>query len=167
MQQTKKFLCVVSPVFVSRFASLEKNSTITERPLAKAWGCSSSLILPSSSIWKSVKKSKHENVSSATYKICDPLCEIGTFETIPHYEKGAKINFVSKMASRSTVLLKPFASKRCFLVCQQNLVVALYYGSKKNVEHLVGFPKATEKLKTVKFGSSIENVTILFNFVQL
>ena len=163
----KNFLCVLSPVFVSRFASLEKNSTITERPLAKAWGRSSSLILPSSSIWKSVTKSKHENVSSATYKTCNPLCEIVTFETISNFEKGAKIYFVSNMASRSTVLLKPFASKRYFLVCQQNLVVALYYGSRKNVENLVGFPKANQKLKTVKFEASIENVAILFNFVQL
>ena len=70
------------------------------------------------------------------------------------------------MASRSTVLLKPFASKRCFLVCQQNLVVELYYGSTKDVENLVAFPKATVKLKTVKVEASIENVTILFNFVQ-
>ena len=105
-------------------------------------------------------------MSSVTY-ICDPLYENGTFETISNFEKGAKINFVSNMASRSTVLLKPLASKRCFLVCQQNLVVELYYGSRKDVENLVAFPKATVKLKTVKFEASNENVTILFNFVQV
>ena len=106
-------------------------------------------------------------MSSATYKICDPLCENGTFETISNFEKGAKINFVSNIASRSTVSLKPFASKRCFLVCQQNLVVELYYSSKMDLENLVGFPKATVKLQTIKCGSSIKNVTILLNFVQL
>ena len=146
---------------------MEKNSTITERPFAKALGCSSSLILPSSSIWKSVKKSKLENVSSATYKICDPLCENGTFETISNFEKQAKINFVSNMASRSTVSLKPFASKRCFLVCQQNLVFELYYGSRMYLVYLVAFPKATVMLQTVKGGSSIENLSISFNFFQL
>ena len=74
---------------------------------------------------------------------------------------------MSNMAFRSTVLLKPFASKRCFLVCQQNLVVELYYGSRKVMENLVAFPKATMKLKTVKDDASIEHVTILFNFVQV
>ena len=54
---------------------MQKISTVTERPFAKAWGITSSLILPRSSMWKSVKKSKHGNVSSATYKICDPLNE--------------------------------------------------------------------------------------------
>ena len=71
------------------------------------------------------------------------------------------------MAFRSTVLLKPFASKRCFVVCQQNLVFELYYGSRKVMESLVAFPKATMKLKTVKGGSSIENLSISFNFFQL
>ena len=146
---------------------MENNSTITERPFANAWGRSSSLILPSSSIWKSIKKSKPGNVSCATYKICDPLCENGTFETISNFEKGAKINFVSNMASRSTVSLKPFASKRCFLVCQQNLVVELYYGSTTDLENLVAFPKATMKLQTVKGGSSIENLMISFNLVKV
>ena len=98
--------------------------------------------------------------------ICDPLNENGTFETISNFEKGAKINFASNMVSRSTVLLKPFVSKRCFLVCQQNLVVELYYGSRKDVKNLVAFPIAIVKLKTVKFEALIENVTILFNFVQ-
>ena len=50
------------------------------------------------------------------------------------------------MASRSTVLLKPFASMQCFLVCQQNLVVELYYGSTTELENLVAFTKATMKL---------------------
>ena len=71
------------------------------------------------------------------------------------------------MAFRSTVLLKPFASKRCYLVCQQNLVVELYCGSRKDMENLVAFPKATVKLKTVKGGTSIENLSISFNFFQL
>ena len=58
---------------------MEKISTITEQPFAKAWGRSSSLILPRSSMWKSVKKSKHRNVSSATYNIYDPLYENRTY----------------------------------------------------------------------------------------
>ena len=102
---------------------MQKNSTVTERPFAKAWGITSSLILPRSSMWKSVKKSKHGNVSSATYKICYPLYENRTYEAILNFEKGAKINFVSNMACRSTVSLKPFASKRCFKTCPLNLVV--------------------------------------------
>ena len=93
---------------------MQKISTVTERPLAKAFGISSSFILPRSSMWKSVKKSKHGNVSSATYKICDPLYENRTYEAILNFEKGAKINFMLNMASRSTVSFKPFASKRCF-----------------------------------------------------
>ena len=44
-------------------------STVTERPFAMAWGILSTLVLPRSSMWKSVKKSKHGNVSSATFKI--------------------------------------------------------------------------------------------------
>ena len=107
-----------------------------------------------------VKKSKHENVSSATYKICYPLCENGTFETVSNFEKGAKINFLSNMASLSTVSLKPFASKRCFLLCQQTLVVELYYGCTTDLENLVGFPMATMKLQTVKGGSSTKNLRI-------
>ena len=93
---------------------MQKISTVTERPFAKAWGILSTLILPCSSMWKSVKKSKHENVSSATFKICDRLYENRTYEAILNFEKGPKINFVSNMACRSTVSLKPFASKRCF-----------------------------------------------------
>ena len=54
------------------------------------------------------------------------------------------------MSSRSTVTLKPFASKRCFFVCQQNLVVELYYSSKTDLKNLVGFPKATVKLQTIE-----------------
>ena len=38
---------------------MQNISTVTERSFAKAWGISSTLILPRSSIWKSVKKSKH------------------------------------------------------------------------------------------------------------
>ena len=131
-----------------------------------AWGCSSLLMLRRSSKWTSVKK-KRGNVSRATYIICDPLYENVTFETISNFEKGAKINFMSNMSSRSTVSLKPFASKRYFLVCEQNFVVELYYSSKMDFENLVGFPKATVKLLTIKGGASIENVTISFNFVQL
>ena len=70
------------------------------------------------------------------------------------------------MASRSTVSLKPFTSKRCFLVCQQNLVVELYCGSITDMENLVYFSKATMKLQTFKCGSSIENLRISFNFVR-
>ena len=66
------------------------------------------------------------------------------------------------MASRSTVTLKLFASKRCFLVCQQNLVVELYYDSATDLENLVAFPMSTVKLQTVKCGSSIENLMISF-----
>ena len=66
------------------------------------------------------------------------------------------------MASRSTVSLKLFASKRCFLECQQNLVVELYYDSATDLENLVAFPKSTVKLQTVKGGSSIENLMISF-----
>ena len=137
---------------------MEKISSITEQPFTKAWGRSSSLILPRSSMWKSVKKSKPRNVSSATYNIYDPLYEYRTYEAISNFEKGVKICFVSNMASRSTVLLKLFASKRCFLVCQQNLVVELYYGFTTDLENLVAFPKATMKLQTVKGGSSIKNL---------
>ena len=93
---------------------MQKISTVTERPFAKAFGISSSIILPRSSLWKFVKKSQHGNVSSATYKICDPLYENGTYEAILNFEKGAKINFVSNMACHSTVSFKLFASKRCF-----------------------------------------------------
>ena len=38
---------------------MQNISTVTERSFAKAWGISSTLILPPSSMWKSVKKSKH------------------------------------------------------------------------------------------------------------
>ena len=69
------------------------------------------------------------------------------------------------MASRSTVSLKPFASKRCFLVCQQNLLVELYYDSATDLENFVAFPDSTMKLQAVKGGSSIENLRISFNFV--
>ena len=54
------------------------------------------------------------------------------------------------MACHSTVSLKPFASKRCFSVCQQNLVVQLYYGCRTPFENLVAFRMATMKLQTVK-----------------
>ena len=103
------------------------------------------------------QKSKRGIVSSAKYIICDPLYENRTYEAISNFEKGVKICFLSNMASRSTVLLKLFASKRCFLVCQQNLVVELYYGSTTDLENLVVLPKATMKLQTVKGGSSIKN----------
>ena len=146
---------------------MQKILTVTERPFAKSFGILSSLILPRSSMWKSVKKSKHGNVSSATYKICHPLYENWTYEAISNFDKGAKMNFMLNMASRSTVSLKPFASTRCFLVCQQNLWVELYNGSTTDLEYLVGFPKATVKLQTIKGGASIENVTISFNFVLL
>ena len=93
---------------------MQKNSTVTERPFTKAWGISSTLILPRSSMWKSVKQSKHGNESSATFKICDPLYENRTYEAIINLEKGPKINFVTNMACCLTVSLKPLASKRCF-----------------------------------------------------
>ena len=131
------------------------------------WGRSFSLIFASLVNMDVCQKTKHGNVSSATFTICDPLYKNRTYEAISNFEKGAKIYFLSNMASRSTVLLKPFASKRCFLVYQQNLVVELYRGSRKDMENLVAFPKATVKLKTVKGDASIENVTISFHFVQL
>ena len=81
---------------------------------------------------------KRGNVSSAIYIICDPLYENRTYEAI---SKGPKINFVSNMASRSTVSIKPFTSKRCFMVCQQNLVVELYFGSRADFENLVAFQR--------------------------
>ena len=84
-------------------------------------------------------------VTSVTYIICDPLHENGTFETISNFEKGAKIYFVSNMASRSTVSIKPFPSNRCSLVCQQNLVVEFYCGCRTDLENLVALPKATVK----------------------
>ena len=52
-----------------------------------------------------VCQKKHGNVSRATYIICDLLLENRTYEAISNFEKGAKINFVSNMASRSTVSL--------------------------------------------------------------
>ena len=131
-----------------------------------AWGCSSFLMLRRSSKWTSVSK-KPGNVSRATYIICDLLLEKRTYEAISNFEKGAKVSLVSNMSSRSTVSLKPFASKRCFLVCQQNLVIELYYSSKTDLEYLVGFPKATVNLQTIKGGALIEIGTISFNFVQL
>ena len=106
-------------------------------------------------------------MSRATYIICDPLLENRTYEAISNFEKGAKVSFVSNMSSRSTVSLEPFVSKRCFLICQQNLVVELYYSSKTDLDNLVGFPKATVKLQTIKGVASIEIGTISFNFVQI
>ena len=38
---------------------MQNISTVTERSFAKVCGISSILILPRSSMWKSVKKSKH------------------------------------------------------------------------------------------------------------
>ena len=93
---------------------MQKISTVNERPFPKAWGISSTLILPHSSMWKSVKKSKNGNVSCATFKICDQLYENRTNEAILNFVKGPKINFFSNMACRSTVSLKPFVSKRCY-----------------------------------------------------
>ena len=107
-----------------------------------AWGRLSNLILRRSSLWTSVKKQKRRNVTSAIYNIiiCDPLYEYRTYEAISNFEKRAKINFVSNMASRSPVSIKPFASKRCFLVCQQNLVVDLYFRSRTDLVNFVAFP---------------------------
>ena len=64
------------------------------------------------------------------------------------------------MASHSIVSIKPFASKRCFKECEQNLVVQLYYGRRTPFENLVAFGLATMKLQTVKCGSSIKNSRI-------
>ena len=86
----------------------------------------------------------------ATFKVCVQLFENRTYEAILNLEKGPKINIVSNMACHSTVSLKPFASKRCFLVCQQNLVVQLYYGCTTGFENLVAFLMATMKLQTLK-----------------
>ena len=105
------------------------------------------------------RTTKCGNVSRALYIISEPLDENGIYEAISNFEKGGKTNFVSSMASRSTVSLKLFASKRCFLVCQQNLVVKLYSDSATN---FVAIPKSTVKLQTVKCGSSIENLLISF-----
>ena len=90
-----------------------------------------------------------------------------TYEAISYFEKRAKIYFVSNIASRSTVSINPFASKRYFMVCQLNLASELYYGLITDLKNLVAFRKATVKLQTVKFEYSIENLTISFNFVQL
>ena len=38
---------------------MQNISTVTERSFAMAWGISSTLMLPRSSMWKSVNKSKH------------------------------------------------------------------------------------------------------------
>ena len=69
---------------------MQKNSTVTVRPFAMAWGILSTLILPRSSMWKSVKKPKHGNVSSEKFKICDPIYENRTYEAILNFEKGTK-----------------------------------------------------------------------------
>ena len=45
------------------------------------------------------KKSKHGNVSSKTYKICDLLYENRTYQAKSNFENGAKVNFVLNMAS--------------------------------------------------------------------
>ena len=75
------------------------------------------------------QKTKCGNVSSTTIILCDPLYKNRTYEGISNFEIGVKINFLPNMASRSTVSLKPFASKVCFMICQQNLVVDLDYDS--------------------------------------
>ena len=75
------------------------------------WGRSSSLMLHRSLIWTSVNKQNMEMCQSAAYIICDPLLENRTYEAKSNFEKGSKINFVSNMASRSTVSLQPFPSK--------------------------------------------------------
>ena len=62
------------------------------------------------------------------FLMTDPLYENRTYKAILNLEKGPKLNIVSNMACHSTVSLKPFASKRCFKECQQNLVVQFYYG---------------------------------------
>ena len=67
------------------------------------------------------------------------IMEYLTYKAISNFDKGAKIYFVSSMASRSTVSLKLFASKLCFLVCQQNLLVELNYDSATDFENLVAF----------------------------
>ena len=113
------------------------------------------------------QKTKRGNVPSAIYIICDPLYENRTNEAIPNFVNGAKINFVSNMAFRLTVSIKPFVFKRCFLVCQQNSVFELYYGYGTDLKNVVAFPLATVKFQAVKCGSSIENLTISFNFVQV
>ena len=128
MQLTKNFTLLRKSGFCIAGHKYGKISSITERPFAMAWGRSSSIILRRSSIWKSIKKSKRGNVSCATYKICDLLYDNRSYEAISNFEKGTKINFIPNIASRSTVSLKPFTSKRCFLVCLQNLVVELYCG---------------------------------------
>ena len=38
---------------------MQNISTVTERSFAKAWGISSTLIMPRSSMWKSVKNTNH------------------------------------------------------------------------------------------------------------
>ena len=91
-------------------------------------------------------------MSCATYIICDPLYENRTYKAISNFEKGAKVNFVSNMASRSTVSLKPFASKLCFLVCQQNLVVELYCGCTMDLDNLVAFQRRPLSCKQLKAG---------------
>ena len=88
---------------------MQNISTVTERSFAKVWGISSTLILHRSSMWKSVKNSKH--VRRLKYV---SLYENRTYEAILNLEKGPKMNIVSNMACHSTVSLKPFASKRCF-----------------------------------------------------
>ena len=88
---------------------MQNISTVTERSFAKSWGISSTLILPCSSMWKSVKKSKRVR----RFK-CDPLYENRTYEAILNLEKGPKLYIVSNTACHSTVSLKPFSSKPCF-----------------------------------------------------
>ena len=39
---------------------MQKMSTVTQRPFANSWGISSTLILPRSSMWKSVKNQNTE-----------------------------------------------------------------------------------------------------------
>ena len=39
---------------------MQKMSTVTERPFAKAWGISSTLIFPRLSMWKNVKNQNTE-----------------------------------------------------------------------------------------------------------
>ena len=60
-------------------------------------------------------------------------------------------------------LLTSAVSNPCGIIS----MVELYYGSTTDFENLVAFLKATMKLQTVKGRSSIENLRISFNFVQL
>ena len=75
MQLTKFSTLSRKSSFRIKVTNMQKNSTATERPFAKAWGISSTLILPRSLIWKSVKNQNTE------------MCQVGRLKYVTRFTK--------------------------------------------------------------------------------